>query len=243
MNRLIKNLKAAAFILLVTGAMANSALGQEKHALLVIGEGTLPAVKEQLAANILTSMGYTVHPLRPRSAGEVSAEIARLGAISQDQNQPDWNRFIFFFIGHGGGGLMALNDENGKESGTVFTDVIAKESFEEIWVDAYTFIFDMCEAFSAVDWVWRGASQSNEDPTGWILGASSRPDLGDGGSTYDELFTQAIKDCLSGMGQAVNADVLGDCLTQERWYSPWWYKSLPRVSKINLTQPDDVPVF
>ncbi len=216
----------------------------EKHALLVIGEPTLSIEKQRVVEQLLQSQKIKVHKITPKSAGEVKTEISRLGAISADPNQPPWDLFVFYFIGHGGQGIMNIA---GKKK-ALLTYENALQIFEEVYVDSWTHVYDMCHANDAVTFVRQAMDKSKDDPydpdlVGWILAASGYSTTGMGlDATYGELYTEALKKCLGGLA-SVNANSLHQCILNERFHKPWWYKSSTSIHKIGLVQPSDVPVF
>jgi hypothetical protein len=220
----------------------------EKHALLVIGELSLPLAKQQVAQQLLASQGHIVHKLLPSSSAQVTAEITRLGAISADPNTPAWDLFAFYFIGHGGSGFMQLNDADDDVTGFLDTQAIAQQAFEEIWVDSWTFAFDMCNAADAVPFVRTGMEAAKDDPSdpdmvGWVM-VSSGFSSGGLSYTYGTLYTQAVSDCLGRLTPPpAGQSALENCIKQERFDKPWWYKSYTDISEVSLGQPASVPLF
>lgn len=243
-----------------------------KHALVVAGEKK-PSVSRAvtMVSGFLSHQGFIVDTLSPSSQTEVTDKLAELAAVSCDPNtQPTWSQFLFYFIGHGGSGMMEITDPNtGKAIGTIMTDAVAGAAFG-VCVDEWTFVFDMCQAWDAVAWVQSAANTSGKHPQGWILTASgsstmqsqSHPgfwggvaDFGrwlaelrafglerDVSSTQDELYSSAIDECLKG-GAGAAAD-LDHCLWQKRFKDPWWwYKSVTAITPLDYSQPKDVPVF
>lgn len=233
----------ATAVVIVLAVSATPAGAQQKHALLFIGEMTLPAGDEQIAQRILESQQYTVHKLRSAKKADLDRTIGELAALSRDPKQGGWSRFAFYYIGHGGAGLMALSDERDKETDPVFTEDVALRLFNEIATDAFTFVFDMCDSGLAVAKVRDAEAKANSRVVGWMLLAAGTPNLGDGGSTYDARFTKAIESCVSMMSGPADRDGLHQCLRRLRFNGPWYFKSLTGVEKVNVAQPADVPVF
>lgn len=217
--------------------------GSEKHALLVYGMAEIGEWNWTTPEDLLTTLGYVVHTLTPRVAADVIAEISRLAALSADPSVPGWERFVYYYIGHGGDGIMVLTDLQDKVTGYVFPQPIAQLAFEEIWADSFTFVFDMCDAAAVVGPVWDASFASRQYPVGWIVTA-----CGDDDSTYCSsstgfLFTEAMADHVSDTGVGVNASVLKDGLRERRYDDEWWWcDSLPNVVDLPLTPPN-FPVF
>jgi len=242
-----------------------------KHALLVLGEKRSAVdAAGKLVKGFLEKRSFVVEVLLPSSPSEVTSKLESYAKISCDPNtNPKWSQFLYYFIGHGGQGLMELtNPANGKALGTIMTDDMAAKAFD-LCVDEWTYVFDMCQAWDAVNWIRQAASKSGKQPQGWILTASgtgnTRPHgftgalgaisrvgqwiaelegLGlsrDVSATRDEYYSSALDECLN--GSALAAD-LADCLWQKRFKDPWWWnKSVTAVSKLDYSQPKDVPVF
>jgi len=189
-------IKIAIGVLLTTLLLHNYSFGQgEKHALLVVGDESLVWHELWGAKTSLWVTDYIVHEIQPLTSATIMAKIAELGAISRDPNLPDWDQFIFYFVGHGGSGFMTLNNSKGTINNFMDTQILSLAIFTQIWVDATTYIFDMCDAESAVPFVKNAASQSQEDPAGWILGACEINK-----STYGEDFSEALAYSLATLG-------------------------------------------
>lgn len=224
-------------VLLLALLLPATGSAQQKHALLVLGEAALPAAESRVAVTLLQAQGYTVHIVRPATSGPVVAEITRLGQLSNDPSVGGFRMFVFYFIGHGGAGMMSIFDANNKEIGSILTDNIALQVFTEISADAYTFVFDMCDALPASLFVSSAGLASGRNPEGWILGASGNPES----ATYGTLYTQALAGCLGGAPPA-SSSALDSCIHRERGTKPWYYRSPTYISEID--PPDTtVPIF
>jgi len=242
-----------------------------KHALVVAGQ-KLPETAKAVAvvSSFLSFRGFIVQTMSPVTGGEVAAQLSQFAATScNPATQPPWSQFLFYFIGHGGGGQMELQDARGMITGFILTDEMAKGAFA-ICVDEWTFVFDMCQAFDAVSFILTAAAASGKQPPGWILTASGSSsmqpvshsglwgtyaDFGrwvaelrlfglgrDVSTTRDESYSYALDECLrSGLTLAADLDA---CLWQKRFRDPWWWnKSVTGVTPLDYSQTKDVPVF